>query len=173
MSHSGCLRPHLHITDAVSSQPNLPPALLLHQHTASFYLSAHSHPACFHQQQCLALSLCTTCWFPWLHYPLHCPPDPIGIPSLCPSLCLPFNHHSLCFSPTQSQDPANLKTWLMELSLLLITWAPLSCCLRGTPQRTYAWCRPRRLSAGSRYSKDSHWLKHPNIKTHKLEVPVN
>ena len=63
-----------------------------------------------------------------------------------------INHNFLWLPLAQSQGPANQKTWLMELSLLLTTWAPLNCCLRGTLPRTYAWCRPRRLSAGSRYS---------------------
>lgn len=93
------------------------------------------------------------------------PPDPFSLSALCPSPCLLVNHHPLCFSMAQSQDPVNPKTWLMELSLLLTIWAPLSCCLRGTRPRTYAWCRPRKLSAGSRYSK-THWQTHIHTQTH-------
>lgn len=117
------------------------------------------------EQQCLALLLHTAHWLQWLRYALHRTPDPFNLTTLCPSLCHRINHSSLCFPLAQSQDPANQKTWLMELSLLLTTWAPLSCCLRGTPPRTSAWCRPRRLSAGSRYSK-THTCSHPNALTH-------
>lgn len=88
----------------------------------------------------LALFLRTACWLRYTS-------------DSSVTACLPINHNFLLLPLAQSQDPANQRTWLMELSLLLTTWAPLSCCLRGTLPRTYAWCRPRKLSAGSRYSK--------------------
>lgn len=123
------------------------------------------------EQQCLASFLHTACWLQLLLYPPYCTLDPFSLTALCPSPHLTVNHHPLCFFLAQSQDPVNQKTWLMELSLLLTTWAPLSCCLRGIPPRTFAWCRPRRLSAGSRYSKThphtpSHTDSHIKTNTH-------
>lgn len=139
---------HLYITDVDSSQPSFPPVLDLHRLIASGHIPAQSlSDRYFHVSFSRAVVY-------------------IRLPTLCIFLCLPINHHSLCFALDQSQDPVNQKTWLMELSLLLTTWAPLSCCQRETPPRTYAWCRPRRLSAGSRYSKTYTLLR---THTHTLQ----
>lgn len=163
VSLSGCLRVHIYISQ---TQINLSPAS--HQHCTTIssqpvaisLLRAGWDPACYHH---ISFSRATAFGSISPHSTMTAvitipsPMHTLSVQRHSLSPCLPVNHHPLCFSMAQFQDPANQKTWLMELSLLLTTWAPLSCYLRGTPPRTYAWCRPRKLSAGSRYSK-SHWL---------------